>query len=376
MSSINPVYSVSDFIALVNQTLEYAYPFVVIEGEISGFNINQDKFIFFDLKDEQNSIGCFMMIFQLKMPIENGMKVRIQAQPKLTNKGKFSLTVINIIPIGEGNLKKAFDMLKLKLEKEGLFSESRKRSLEKYPSSIGLISSWTASGANDFLTILNQRWGGLTVKFANVQVQGEKSPDQIVSAIEFFNQQAKLVDTLAIIRGGGSLDDLWAFNTEPVVRAIASSRIPTVVGVGHEDDISLSDLAADLRASTPTQAAQLIVPDKKQVISDLTNLRRTITNSINSLVGGILEDRLNKMTINMKNIFIQTEQKILFMSKSLDVFNPSRALKRGYSIIRLGEKVIGSIKMVKKGNIVSAEVADGIIKAEVINARNQTNKYR
>src|ERR1700744_4751940 len=157
----NTLLSVSDFIALTNQTLEYAYPLVTIEGEVSSFKVNQGKFVFFDLKDEGGSVGCFMMAFQLRLPIEDGMKVIVTASPKLTQWGKFSLTIRSIRPSGEGALKKSFDLLKEKLDKEGLFAPERKRTLPTVPRHIGVSTSTEAAGYADCFKMVNQRWGGL-----------------------------------------------------------------------------------------------------------------------------------------------------------------------------------------------------------------------
>ena len=155
------VLTVSELRDFVNQTLSYAYPSVVVEGEITGFKINQDKWVFFDIKDASGSLGCFMSLFNLRVPIEDGMKVVIRAAPKVTPWGKFSLTVQSIRPSGEGSLKKSFELLKAKLEKEGLFAPERKRVLPEMPSHIAVISSTQAAGYADFIKILNERWGGV-----------------------------------------------------------------------------------------------------------------------------------------------------------------------------------------------------------------------
>ena len=241
--------SVSDFIALTNQTLEFAYPSIEVEGEVASFKVNQGKFVFFDLKDSGGSVGCFMMAWQLRVPIEDGMKVAVTATPKLTPWGKFSLTVRAVRPSGEGSLKKSFELLKVKLEKEGLFASERKRALPEVPQYIAVISSTQAAGYADFVKILGDRWGGMRVDVAQVQVQGADAPDQMIRALRYFNSQETVPQVIVIIRGGGSADDLSAFNDELLVREIATSRVPTLVGVGHEVDTSLADLAADVRAA-------------------------------------------------------------------------------------------------------------------------------
>ncbi len=174
-----PKLTVSDFIAVTNQTLEYAYPLVEIEGEVASFKVNQGKFVFFDLKDAGGSVGCFMMLFSLRVPIEDGMKVIVTATPKLTQWGKFSLTVKSIRPSGEGSLKKSFELLLAKLDKEGLFAPERKRPLPALPRYIAVISSPQAAGYADFIKIIGDRWGGLRIDVAAVTVQAPTLPTKL-----------------------------------------------------------------------------------------------------------------------------------------------------------------------------------------------------
>ena len=249
-----PRFGVSGFVELINQVLEFSCSAVEIEGEVASFKVNQGKWVFFDLKDEEASVGCFMPVYQLRTPIEDGMKLVVRAQPKVTKWGKFSVTVQSYRPLGEGSLRKSFQLLHAKLEKEGIFATERKRSLPQIPARIGVISSTQAAGYADFIKIVNESWGGLQIDVAHVQVQGEAAADQIVAAINRFNESQTPPEVLVIIRGGGSADDLNTFNDELLVRAIAASRVPILVGIGHEVDMTLADLAADVRASTPSNA--------------------------------------------------------------------------------------------------------------------------
>ena len=210
------IISVSEFIAILNETLTFAYPEVIVEGEVSSFKVNQGKWVFFDLKDPDSTLGCFMPLFSLKLPLEDGMKVRVTGSPRLTKWGKFSFTVRSVELAGEGELKRAMALLKAKLEAEGLFEQERKREIPVYPARIGLITSGQSAAYSDFIKILQTRWSPVTVILADIQVQGASAPDQIVSALEYFNSGAEQVDTLVLIRGGGSLEDLQAFSTEPV----------------------------------------------------------------------------------------------------------------------------------------------------------------
>jgi len=358
----NDAITVSEFNSLLNQTLTFAYPEVVVEGEVSSFKINQGKWIFFDLKDEHNLVGCFMTIYQLKTELEDGMLIRVKATPQLTKWGKFSLTVKEVELAGEGSVKRAFEMLKSKFEKEGLFLEDRKRELPLYPQRVGLVTSNQAAAFNDFITILEDRWSGLDVEHIQVQVQGPSAPDQISKAIEHMNMFGSY-DVLVVIRGGGSAEDLQAFNSEEVVRAIYASNIPTLVAIGHEDDITLSELVADVRGATPTDAARRLVPDKNELLEKIGaiqlrnfNMLEGISAKGRSVLDSFyysIEARINNMrhsatdshTRSINSIdrhmqavlsVIQLQRKLL---KSLD---PSAILSRGYSITRVNGKVIKS----------------------------------
>lgn len=359
MAGEEPVLGVSDFIAASNQTFEQIFPSVLIEGEISSFKINQNKFVFFDLKDNESSISCFMTLWQMRFPLSDGMKVVVRAQPKLTNWGKFSLTIKQITPRGEGSLKKSFEILKEKLRQEGLFDAAKKRTLPARPQNIAVISSTQAAGYADFLKIIDERWGGMRVRVAHTQVQGMNAPDQIIRAIDYFNQAADLPEVIVIIRGGGSADDLAAFNDEQLVRKVASSRVPILSGIGHEIDESLVDLATDLAASTPSNAAQLLTPDKKHEISLIESkvwrlshdILRELDQSQNyysektRVIGkGILEK------INLEIDGINNKQRII------SGYNPDKILELGYAIIRGKPEISQYLEIEMLNNIIETEV--------------------
>ncbi len=355
----NTQLSVSEFVALTNQTLEYAYPSVMVEGEISSFKVNQGKYVFFDIKDSDASVGCFMTVWQLRLPLEDGMKVVVKASPKLTKWGKFSLTVSAVRPSGEGAIKKSFELLKAKLTNEGLFASERKRTLPPIPSKVAVITSTQAAGYADFVKIVNERWGGLAIDVAHVQVQGDVAPDQIIRAINYFNQQETLSDVLVIIRGGGSAEDLAAFNDEPLVRAVSTSRIPTLIGVGHETDESLAELAADMRASTPSNVAQILVPDKREILravrSQVKSLLPRITQAIDQhqeITRSYLVDALNSIERSVDSKL----QHIAMLGGVIGQLDPRRALDRGYAFVKGDYKV---------GSMLTIETQKAIMKAEV-----------
>ena len=358
---VEQIFTVSDFIGVSNQVFEQTFASVLIEGEISSFKVNQKKFVFFDLKDEKSSLGCFMTLWQMRFPLEDGMKVVVKAQPKLTNWGKFSLTVQQITPKGEGSLKRSFELLKKKLTDEGLFNEDKKRRLPSQPGNIGVISSTQAAGYADFIKILDERWGGMKVRVAHTQVQGLAAPDQIIRALKYFNQTEDLPEVIVIIRGGGSADDLAAFNDEALVRTIASSRVPILTGIGHETDESLADLAADIAASTPSNAAQILVPDKK---SEFKAINSRIIRSGQAILRDIqLKEQAELQKISqIKDLILQkiTRQTEDLVSKvrMINSYNPEIVLKRGYAIIN-GEIELGKIINIEtRDNIISAEVKD------------------
>lgn len=338
-------FAVSEAIAFINQTLEYAYPTITVEGEVASFKVNQNKYVFFDIKDDTGTLSCFMSVYQLRTQLEDGMRVRVIANPKVTNWGKFSLTVRDVRPVGEGSLKRAFELLKAMLEKEGLFAAERKRPLPFMPRRIGVISSTGAAGYGDFVKILSERWGAVELVVAHTQVQGIEAPRQIVRALEHFNQMADPVDVVAIIRGGGSADDLSAFNDEPLVRVIASSRIPTIVGVGHEVDVSLADMAADLRAATPTNAAQLLVPDKAEILRGVQAAVQTMLGRVNLMYeeqSRLLKDQRSKLVAEVDTVFERLSDRYQLLHALMKQLDPRNALKRGYSLVFSGDgKPIG-----------------------------------
>lgn len=338
------VYSVSDFQAVFNQIMETAFSGVVVEGEVASFKVNQRKFVFFDLKDDQASVGCFMMKFALRFPLEDGMKVRVRAIPKLTNWGKFSLTVQAVVPVGEGDLKKSFELLKKKLAAEGLFAPEKKRPLPENIMKIGVISSTQAAGYADFCKILNERWGGLEVQVAHCQVQGMVAADQMIRALAYFNERSE-VQVIAMIRGGGSADDLAVFNDEALVREVAASKIPVITGIGHEVDESLCDLAADVVASTPSNAAQMLSRDRKETMvairSDISRINNLFNTKIDELTASVRDDIL-RVGRDIVVKITTVEHEVAAQGRILAQLNPENVLARGYALVR-GDIVVDNV---------------------------------
>ncbi|MES2971503.1 MAG: exodeoxyribonuclease VII large subunit [Patescibacteria group bacterium] len=362
------IFSPSDFVAMLNQTLEFAYPLVSIEGELANVRVSRGKWVYFDIKDELASVKCFGTVYVLPGPVEEGMMVRIVASPRMHPLYNFSLNLQSVVAVGEGSLKRAADLLLVKLQKEGLFDEERRRPLPIAPSHIGLITSGESAAYADFVKILDERWGGVLVSHIDVQVQGEPAVNDIVKAIEHMNQQPNPPEVLVITRGGGSADDLAAFSSEQVVRAVAASRIPTLVAIGHEVDTSLAELAADQRASTPTNAAQMLVPDKKHVLPMLAdqnrNLGELLSTSLHTASQQIKEHK-QAMSQMLQQAYFMAEQTLGRQNDLLEALNPEAALRRGYAVIRVGDKVVRSVKQIKTGDLVTLQIKDGQASATV-----------
>ena len=330
-------YTVSELIDHCNFTLDRELGSVLVEGEVASFKINQGKWVFFDLKDADgvSTLSCFLPLSSLGVALSDGLKVRLRARPSLTKKGRFSLTVRSILPVGEGSIKKTFELLKRKLTAEGLFDPARKRPLPTPLSRLGVISSTAAAGYRDFLKILDNRWGGLQLFTVNTQVQGLSAADQIIAALNLLNQRSDL-DAIVIIRGGGSADDLAVFNDERLVRAIAASRLPVVTGIGHEVDETLADLAADLRASTPSNAAERLTPDRQAVRQQLTRTLAYLPERILTAIDQAHRTTDQSLLSAQQAITSQLallSQRLTDLRRLLASLNPEQVLRQGYAIL-------------------------------------------
>jgi exodeoxyribonuclease VII large subunit len=378
--------TVSQFVELTNQALG-ALGRVVVEGEIAEYKVIHQKWVVFDLKDEDCLVKCFMAIWQLKGELEDGMMVRAVGQPKLRDKGFFSFVLDSVQPTGEGALRRAFELLKQKLENEGLFAPQRKRVLPRFPERIGLVTSRDAAAYSDFVKVLQERLGGLEIVFTHTPVQGEEAPEQIVAALETINSLSPPPEALVLVRGGGSLEDLHAFNDERVVRAVANSRVPTIVGVGHERDLTLADFAADQRASTPSNAAELLVRTRAELRGEVREREREIRQAIREALER--ERRLVRRAIVILRkavrepretlLAYQTALRHRFMAQMtttgvqlknlvrlLTSLSPTTTLQRGFSITRTesGEMVTSQAK-VRAGMVLVTQLKKGEVRSSV-----------
>ncbi|MFT4532517.1 MAG: exodeoxyribonuclease VII large subunit [Candidatus Saccharimonadales bacterium] len=358
----------SEFVALANQTFEYAYPVVRVVGELSNFKIAKGRWLYADLKDDGASLRLFGTVYQMPGPLESGMMVEITANPRLHQQFGFSLNIVSIKPVGEGSIKKASDLLRAKLKAEGVFDAERKRALPRIPERIALITGLETAAYQDFIKIINARWGGLQVDVYNSLVQGESAPQQLVDCIGKANMKSGY-DALVIIRGGGSADDLGAFSHELVVRAVSASRIPTLVAIGHEVDESLAELASDMRASTPSNAAELLVPDRQEILKQLELQRVYIGEKVYSTLESkkmelaAYTDFMSKSVMRNIDIKYQELKQNALIIGSLD---PSLQMSRGYAIVTSGGKLVKSVKELTVDKNVKIKVSDGTKEAKIL----------
>jgi exodeoxyribonuclease VII large subunit len=357
-----------------------------VEGEVSGYRVSQGQWVSFDLKDDAALVNVFLPLWKLDVPMEDGMRVKVTGLPRVYPKyGKFSLSAEKIELSGEGALKKALMLLRARLEKEGLFDVSRKRELPRFPERIALVASRESAAYGDFIRVLKERWGGLSIDVYHVLVQGERAPQEICGAIE--RVQAGEYDVLVMTRGGGSFEELMAFNDERVVRAIHSSKIPTMVAIGHERDLTLAEEAADVRGSTPTDCARRLVPDRRDVQYELATLLGSIEAGLIDRVaeGRVTIDRalsapslwvsrqqseLREQTSRVENGVRQwhrsLSERLAASMRLLSSLDPKAVLSRGYAIIRnAAGKGIVTVADARPGSAIRVLLQDGEVGARI-----------
>ena len=390
---------------------------VYLKGEISNFKAHTRGHYYFTLKDENSRINAVMFsssTSKLKFIPIDGMKVLVEGKVTVYEAtGGYQIYVSDMLEDGIGNLYIAFEQLKEKLAKEGLFDKERKRKITKMPKKIGIVTASTGAAIRDILTTLKRRYPICETILFPALVQGEKAAEDIVKKIEIANTYD--IDTLIVGRGGGSIEDLWPFNEEIVARAIYNSKVPVISAVGHEIDFTISDFVADLRAPTPTAAAELAAVDINTVNEYLETSKIRNYNAINNIINNLkekisnlkesyvlkkpgniyevkeqkLDMLIDKLNININNIieknkvllfkykesYILNNPEMLYKFKSqhldniiskLQVLNPMNTLKRGYSITKLDNKVVSSIKNIKKDNLLTIKLKDGIIDIKVV----------
>lgn len=346
---------------------------VVVKGEISNLKYHGSGHVYFSIIDAMSKINCFLpreYAMSLHYPLEDGMEVTLTGSISVFKKnGTYSLYVKIVEVSGEGNLAIAFEKMKEKLSKEGLFDQSHKKPIPKYPNKIGIVTSATGAAVKDILKILKGRNHLVDVMIFPVLVQGEAASADIAAMIDYINENFDDIDTLIVGRGGGSADDLWAFNEENVARAIYRSEIPIISAVGHEIDFTIADLVADLRAETPTAAAQLVVPDTEQMRKQMEDLKEHLYIQLSNklMYHRLLIDNLAKEMKNCLNGQISQLEHVLTQSKLLlEENNPAQILKNGYTVLTDEEgRVISAVRQLCEENEYKITLQDGFAKCRI-----------
>ena len=372
---------------------------VAVRGEISNYKCYPSGHHYFTLKDEASALKCVMFkgnAMGLRFRPANGMKViafgRISVYPR---DGAYQLYCSAMSVDGVGDLYAAFEQLKAKLAAKGLFDPEKKKKLPKYPGTIGIVTSSAGAAVHDILRILRKRYPLAQVKLLPVRVQGVEAPEEIAGAIRYANTH-RLADLLIVGRGGGSLEDLWAFNDERVVYAIYESEIPIISAVGHEPDVTIADYVADLRAATPSNGAELAVPDREALLQNLDALNASMAAALNrqlKLAGQRLDalaaspalrsptaylDRKSKDLQLLQNRLVSAQERTIAGSNArfvslvakLDAMSPLKVLSRGYTIAHTQEgALLRSVKQTAPNDIITVSVSDGEITASVLKAK-------
>lgn len=369
--------------------------FVLVTGEISNLTVHQRSgHIYLSLKDSNSVISAVMFAGnarRLKFRLENGMKVICRGRISVYEpSGRYQLYIEDMQPDGVGALTLAFEQLKKSLAQKGLFDNAHKKPLPKFPKTIGVITSPTGAAVQDITNIIRRRFPSADIVLAPVLVQGESAPEQLVRAVNKFSA-SKIADVVIIGRGGGSAEDLWAFNDEQLAYAVYNCETPIISGVGHETDFTICDFVADVRASTPSAAAELAVPDRQELMSyyfkqkqyisamldrkiktaqlRLENQQRRMSASSPKLKAEQLEKQLSakseKLTRFMNVYISDKENKLVAAKGKLDGLNPLNVLNRGYAIAEKDEKIITSSKQLKDGDDFTVILSDGKINAKV-----------
>lgn len=363
---------------------------VCVMGEISNYKVYSSGHQYFTLKDSESSLSCVLYRFQaarLRFRPENGMKVRAFGKVEVYPRdGGYKLYCSALEPEGIGDLQLAYEQLKEKLEAEGLFRPEHKKPLPAFPRTIAIITSGSGAAVHDMIRILGRRWPMTKVKVLPVRVQGVEAPPEIVGAIRYANE-FHVADLIIAGRGGGSMEDLWAFNDERVARAIYASEIPIISAVGHEPDVLISDYVADRRASTPSNAAEIAVPDWRDMRDALDNLDIRSRQAMQKHLGQLrksLENYAEKRVLNDPTVYIDNRrlevdyrsEKLLTAAErqlqikrrsfeslgaSLDAMSPLRVLGRGYAIAENGEgRPLRSVEELRAGERFSLRLSDGV----------------
>ena len=395
------VHGVSDVTRFIKNMFDHEALLqnIMVRGEISNFKLYASGHGYFVLKDDKATLRCVLFrrwAEQLPFLPENGMQIIAAGNISVYERdGVYQLYVERVIPDGAGALAAAYEQLKARLSAEGLFDAERKKSLPPFPKTIGIVTSPSGAVLRDIFRVAKRRWPRVRLVLYPAAVQGEEAAAQVAAGILFFNEMYP-VDVLIVGRGGGSAEDLWAFNEEIVVRAVAASRIPVISAVGHETDYTLADFAADVRAATPSQAAELAVPDREEMRRHVAGLQARVENARD---GWMKAKRARLAALTRQSFFREPQRFLRFFRQRLDtveerfqrltekwhtakrqrltsaiekmeLLSPVRVLRRGYGIISTPDgDVIRSIRQVRPEENVEVMLADGRFKARVTEFR-------
>ncbi|MBN1332082.1 exodeoxyribonuclease VII large subunit [Candidatus Dojkabacteria bacterium] len=363
------ILTVAQFNEMINLQVSGLGSFEVV-GEITEKRISRNSGLMMTLKDDKDNAILKLSGFAPRVrgvnSVDVGMKVIASGTPQLYSPfGQFSLQVTSLVPHGEGSLKAAFEKLKNLLQAKGFFAEDRKRRLPEFITKIALITADNSAAQTDFLKILGETETGLDIEFYPVSVQGKNAPGEIIAALETASKRGD-VDCVVLTRGGGSLEDLIAFNDEQVAQAVFASEIPVLSAVGHERDTSITDLVADVVASTPSQAAyyladinNLFIDNLDQEITEIEAQLKQLLNKYDfspklNLIENIIVNKLNTYRSEISNI-----QSLLIS------YNPQNVLKRGYSLTRQNKKILKHVSQTKVGEVLETELIDGRLRSKV-----------
>lgn len=397
MQDVTPeVYSVAQLNNYVKSLMDYDLTLkaLFLVGEISNFKAHSSGHMYMTLKDDKSSIKAVMFrgnASKLKFMPSDGMKIIAFGSVSVFERdGAYQFYIENMQPDGVGSLSIAFEQLKEKLQKEGLFDTSAKKPLPKYPKTVGVVTSPTGAAFQDICNVLGRRWPMARIVISPALVQGETAPRSIVEAIEDLDASGK-ADVIIVARGGGSIEDLWCFNDERVARAIFDAKTPIISGVGHETDFTIADFVADMRAPTPSAAAEIVVPDvlaerdhimqltmrsQKLMLNRISTLRTSLNllTSRNVMQGPValinerrllLDNFVDRMNAAASAKVSGDRSNFVVLASKLDAFSPLKVLSRGYSITEGDKGVIKSVEDVSPGDKISIRLNDGTIRAEV-----------
>ena len=329
---------------------------VAVTGEISNLKYHSSGHVYFSLNDENSKVNCFLpssYVRTLKYELGDGLEITATGKINVYRKGGYySLFVRNVQVAGEGGLSMAFQLMKEKLEKEGLFDPAHKKPIPAFPHKIGILTSSTGAAVKDIIKIIRSKNELVDIIVFPVQVQGDGAAADIAGMLKFVNDNYDDIDTLIVGRGGGSQEDLWAFNEEILARAIYDSRIPVISAVGHEIDFSISDFVADLRAETPTAAADIAVPDIKELVDRLDKFSSEMLLNLKNVlrVGELkVEQAYSRMKQDMDLLLLNRYNEIERFKLILEQNDPHRIMERGYTVIESDGRVIRSPEELKDG---------------------------